>query len=185
MEKSRYNNLYEEVLLHSGIKGMKWGVRRYQNPDGSLTPAGRIHYAKRDAAAAVKAAKIAAKADLKKRKISEKTAYAVEKYKKQLADKDPDVQSARKEAAKKQRSEATKKAVGEFVRNLGQNVAQKSTDLLKEIGKEYIEKQLGLGADSDILKKAEKQAKLAKANYEVEYFRNKKDDEIKRRNKNS
>lgn len=24
-------------LCHYGIKGMKWGIRRYQNPDGSLT----------------------------------------------------------------------------------------------------------------------------------------------------
>lgn len=30
-----------EVLEHHGIIGMKWGVRRYQNKDGSLTPAGK------------------------------------------------------------------------------------------------------------------------------------------------
>ena len=28
-------------LQHHGILGMKWGVRRYQNKDGSLTPAGK------------------------------------------------------------------------------------------------------------------------------------------------
>ena len=33
-------------LHHWGIKGMKWGVRRYQNSDGRLTPAGIRRYRK-------------------------------------------------------------------------------------------------------------------------------------------
>ena len=33
-----------DYLMHYGIKGQKWGIRRYQNPDGTLTPEGRIHY---------------------------------------------------------------------------------------------------------------------------------------------
>lgn len=36
-------------LYHWGIKGMKWGVRRYQNKDGSLTPAGKKRRAKLEA----------------------------------------------------------------------------------------------------------------------------------------
>lgn len=32
------------ILEHWGIKGMKWGIRRFQNPDGSLTAAGRKRY---------------------------------------------------------------------------------------------------------------------------------------------
>lgn len=37
-----YNHTNE--LFHWGIKGMKWGVRRYQNKDGSLTPDGKKRY---------------------------------------------------------------------------------------------------------------------------------------------
>ena len=31
-------------LMHYGVKGMQWGVRNYQNPDGTLTDAGKRRY---------------------------------------------------------------------------------------------------------------------------------------------
>jgi len=37
------NNSY---LMHHGIKGQKWGVRRFQNEDGTLTPLGKKRYAR-------------------------------------------------------------------------------------------------------------------------------------------
>jgi len=37
-------NPREDELTHWGIKGQKWGLRRYQNPDGTLTEEGKKHY---------------------------------------------------------------------------------------------------------------------------------------------
>lgn len=39
----------DTFLAHHGIKGQRWGIRRYQNEDGSLTKAGEKHYQKLDA----------------------------------------------------------------------------------------------------------------------------------------
>lgn len=33
-----------DEIWHHGIKGMRWGVRKYQNEDSSLTPAGERRY---------------------------------------------------------------------------------------------------------------------------------------------
>ena len=43
-----------DQIWHWGIKGMKWGVRRYQNEDGTLTAAGKKRYASDVAANAKK-----------------------------------------------------------------------------------------------------------------------------------
>lgn len=38
----------DSVLCHHGIKGQKWGVRRFQNPDGTWTSAGKERYGDSD-----------------------------------------------------------------------------------------------------------------------------------------
>jgi hypothetical protein len=55
--------MYENKLYHHGIMGQRWGIRRYQNADGSLTAAGE----KRQLKDQKREAKKQAKADLKTR----------------------------------------------------------------------------------------------------------------------
>ena len=40
---------YSDELYHHGIKGQRWGIRRYQTKDGTLTPAGKKRAAKLEA----------------------------------------------------------------------------------------------------------------------------------------
>lgn len=56
------NKENEEVIEHHGIRGQKWGVRRFQNKDGSLKPAGEKRYG---GDSDVKSAKKSAKAEYK------------------------------------------------------------------------------------------------------------------------
>lgn len=68
-ENNRFGKYYnsDSYLAHHGIPGMRWGVRRYQNKDGSLTSSGRKHYS-----AEAKAERKAKKAETKAAKRREK-----------------------------------------------------------------------------------------------------------------
>lgn len=44
MESWRQEMLENNYIQHHGILGQKWGVRRFQNPDGSLTASGKKRY---------------------------------------------------------------------------------------------------------------------------------------------
>lgn len=59
-----YAVVYSNDLSHYGVKGQKWGVRRYQNPDGTLTAAGKKRL-NREEKRIEKAAKKAAKKEMR------------------------------------------------------------------------------------------------------------------------
>ena len=90
-------NYEEEYLAHHGTKGQRWGFRRFQNYDGSLTAAGKLRYSVGNGGRSI-SKKIDPKsvAKLKKRQIKEaaklerlkiKEAAKNEKYKEKLEKK--------------------------------------------------------------------------------------------------
>lgn len=101
----------QNYVTHAGIKGMKWGVRRYQNPDGSLTPAGQKRYnrkadraRKKDMRGAVKNRRLLSDEELDQR------IRRLEKEKKLRDLTDSEINRGRKE-------------VGEVLANSGKQVA--------------------------------------------------------------
>ena len=69
------HTIYSDELQHFGTKGMKWGVRRYQNTDGSLTSEGRKRYS------VVKAIKDYKTASTRKKNLEKARAARIEKKK--------------------------------------------------------------------------------------------------------
>ena len=117
------NANHSEELMHHGIKGMRWGIRRYQNPDGSLTPAGLKRYQNPDGTLTKKGEKFYAKesARLKAETAKVKEAEKVAATKKRtqakftkLADKQKKLDERKKALGEDQKETATDKLKGKI-----------------------------------------------------------------------
>ncbi len=172
-----------DELYHHGIKGMKWGVRRYQNKDGSLTLRGKKKYGTRENFERHLAAKKFKKSSHKISGIEKKKPI---KSAKDMTDDELKSRINRLQMERqyldlnKQISSLTPKKVSkgeQFIKAIGKDVIAPAA---KNIGKQYLEKVLkkNLGLDiKDTLEGLEKEAKKLRLEKEINDLKNSKKDD--------
>ena len=157
-------------LYHWGVQGMKWGVRRYQNKDGSLTKAGKKRYDKELAKT---------KAELKSVKEREKTKAKIDKLNAMKADVenrkkalgDSDTIDKAKNSIKKHSEE--KKSKKRTIKDLSDAELQAKVDRLqlekryRDLMKESVPKESKKGKEfvSDVLDKSGKNIPIQLTTY--------------------
>lgn len=140
----------DDELCHWGIKGQRWGFRRFQNEDGSLTPEGRERYGEGGAKSKSDAQKYKAKvsfktqqykADLKSKAQIEKDKRAAKEERNRLKEQAKVDRVAKKEQSKTEKQSRPLGMKLTRTRKMSDEDLQKAVDRLKlqaEYNKQYV-----------------------------------------------
>lgn len=155
--------VWADELYHHGIRGQRWGFRRYQNDDGSLTALGRIHYGiskMREKLTEKKAANEAKRKEGLEKSALRGSGRAMRKASAMLSDEELKQRTARLNL-EKQYKEAIRNNQGGLayeIRHMTSSIVKKA---LADAGVDTIKKVIGVGTDKlvDSVKMAVNNAK--------------------------
>lgn len=172
----------KEYFEHHGILGMKWGVRRFQNPDGSLTPAGEARYNRKQKREEAKTARAEAKRAKEAAKPPTKAEIRAQQLEKLSKMSDQEIRDA---IARKQLENQYKQLVlgpdevsagKKYMNTLKDKAINALIDAGVNVGKAYVEKALkdrlglndkGTDLNTEIQKENLKSRKLANESAEL------------------
>ena len=175
-------------LYHHGILGQKWGIRRYQNPDGTLTTEGKKRYRINSSGKIVKltrkerkllaqkqAAAAAKKKPLREKAVSDMTDRELQKYITRMANERTALQ------LKADISRLNPKQV-----SMGEKLVKKALNdtiipAMTNVGRQYLEQ---LGKEALKLNQKQEPTKEQKAKSDAQYWKNLSDIENNKANYN-